>query len=425
MMSFNSTATGPLGRSGGRFASELIVQFSPEFRLVAACCIWPPSERRNVAIRQAANSPIDWDRFARVVERQRVAGLVHDGLKRASVAASPAVQVQIEKQASGILLQNLRFVGEIIRLQEAFDTANIAILFMKGITLAQVVYGGLNVRHSRDIDFLVPPEHVSAALEVLSRLNYRRINPPEDCSDRLLEYWLSTNNEFEHVHRTTGCHVELHWQLLSKPNPIIGAFPTTKKTAVVTNNHSVQTLGDDEGVIYLCAHRAHHAWNRLKWLADIGAFLESKTQFEIFNLYHLGEAEGAGRCAAQAMLLCRRIFETPIPDELIARFRKKWTLRLLETLALSVLVGVGEEIECNNQRFGTTRIELSQFLLGTGIVFWIAQLGRVIISMDDVAMIRLPRFLHFLYAVIRVPLWVFRKLKNQGLSPYRPQPRRS
>ena len=48
---------------------------SPEFRLVAACAMWPPSDRRTEAIRAAAAEPLDWPRFLRVARRHQVIGL--------------------------------------------------------------------------------------------------------------------------------------------------------------------------------------------------------------------------------------------------------------------------------------------------------------------------------------------------------------
>ncbi|NIK88948.1 hypothetical protein FHS83_002266 [Rhizomicrobium palustre] len=404
------------------------MQLSPEFRLVAACCIWPPSERRNEAIREAADSSIDWDRFARVVKRQRVAGLVCDGLRRACVTANAVVQVQIEKQASGIILQNLRFVSEVIRLQDAFDNVNIPTLFVKGVTLAQIVYGGLDIRHSKDIDCLVPLEHITAALKVLSRLDYRRIAPPEGCSDREFEYCLSTGKEFEYVHRSRGHQVELHWSLLDNPYLINGVFPTSTKRVLIANQYSISTLADDELFIYLCTHGASHAWSRLKWLADIGAILDCKNYSEISDLFHTAETRGAGRCAAQAMLLCKRLFDTSVPDDLIARFRGTALLRRLEMVALTSMVGAGSEIELEDRPFGSTRAFLAQFLLGTGCRFWIAQLRLMLSNADDVDLVPLPKYLHFLYPVIRLPLWLFRRLKNAGKSPdmsHRPQLNRS
>ena len=68
--------------SGLREAGDAL---EPEFLLVAACCRWPASEGRNVAVRNAAAGVTDWNHFLRLVRRQRVAGLVHDALPPAGI----------------------------------------------------------------------------------------------------------------------------------------------------------------------------------------------------------------------------------------------------------------------------------------------------------------------------------------------------
>jgi hypothetical protein len=40
-----------------------VSSFSPEFRLVVACAMWPPSARRTEAIGTAAAGPLDWTCF--------------------------------------------------------------------------------------------------------------------------------------------------------------------------------------------------------------------------------------------------------------------------------------------------------------------------------------------------------------------------
>ena len=73
--------------------------FSPEFRLAAACAMWPPSDRRAEAIRAAASGPIDWPRFLRVAQRHQVIGLAHNGLTEARLALPPEIRREIGDRA--------------------------------------------------------------------------------------------------------------------------------------------------------------------------------------------------------------------------------------------------------------------------------------------------------------------------------------
>ena len=88
--------------------------FSPEFRLVAACAMWPPSDRRTEAIRAAAAGPLDWHRFLRVARRHQVIGLVHDGLTRARPDMPPEIAREIGAQAATLVRENLAMAREVI-----------------------------------------------------------------------------------------------------------------------------------------------------------------------------------------------------------------------------------------------------------------------------------------------------------------------
>ena len=140
---------------------------SREFLLAAACTIWPPSDRRTEAIREAAADPLDWDRFLRVVVRHRIVGLVHDGLTRAQPAVPPAIAQEIGAQAAALVRQNLALALEGLRLQRLFAERDLPVVFIKGVTLAMLAYGDLGLRHGRDLDLVVLPESTLAAAALL------------------------------------------------------------------------------------------------------------------------------------------------------------------------------------------------------------------------------------------------------------------
>src|SRR5947209_3453667 len=97
----------PLSSAPG--GSWLGVSPGREFMLAAACCRWPPSEARNLAIQDAAAAGIDWQRLVGVARRHRVGGLIHDGLKRAQVNPPLEVSERFRESALGIVRTNLEF----------------------------------------------------------------------------------------------------------------------------------------------------------------------------------------------------------------------------------------------------------------------------------------------------------------------------
>ena len=114
----------------------MAAQLSPEFLLLAACSVWPPTTRRTAAICQAAARPLDWDRFLKLTIRHGVVGLVHEGLTAAEIAIPSSIAQEIKTLAGQLSLQSLALTAEAVRLQNAFDKSNMPILSVKGPSLA-------------------------------------------------------------------------------------------------------------------------------------------------------------------------------------------------------------------------------------------------------------------------------------------------
>ena len=61
----------------------------------------------------------------------------------------------------------------------------------------------------------------------------------------------------------------------------VGLGSPTQEVAVLDG--SLRTLGDKELFAYLCVHGASHCWFRLKWLADLNAWLAAKHEHELHD----------------------------------------------------------------------------------------------------------------------------------------------
>jgi hypothetical protein len=183
---------------------------------------------------------------------------------------------------------------------------------------------------------------------------------------------------------------------------------TSSRIIPITSTNSLHTLGEDDLFAYLCAHGAQHWWYQLKWLADVGALLAGARNDGIEHLYRAAKRRGVGRAAAQAILLCHRLLGTEVPDRLLTRFKASATLRWLETTALKAMGAGNGELEPRQVLFGTTRGSFSCFLLRDDWQYWLAEAKIHLICQADVLTLPLPKSLHPLYPVLRLPLWLWR-----------------
>jgi hypothetical protein len=393
---------------------------SREFLLTAACCRWPPSESRNAAIRAAAAGVTDWSCFLRVVKRHRVVGLVHTALLSACVELPSPVAQELASGALRIARQNLVLVAETVRLQRALDAACIPVMVLKGVSLAQLAYGSLNSKHARDIDLLVPPDRAEAALQLIERESYALSSPAERLSEAQRRAVVRYGREFELVRHGSNLLVELQWRVAYNPLLLKGidAYSSTQNVSLA-DGASIRTLTEEDLFAYLCVHGAYHAWSRLKWLADVNALIAAN-ETGITRLYRHAQGRGAGPCAGQALLLCHRLFNLRLPLGLAAEIQGNRKSGRLEATDLKAMTDPHTEMKVERTSRSRDRHVLRQFSLGQGWAFFAAQCRVASVGLVDVIHLPLPASLHFLYPLLRVPLWLWWHLARSDSS----QPRK-
>jgi hypothetical protein len=386
----------------------------PAFRLACACSLWPPSPARDEAVRQAARG-VDWQRFLRVLARQRLYGLAHAALTSAAVTPPPEVQAQLARAAQFISFRALALAAEAVRLQALFDAEGVAALFVKGAALAQLGYGTQALKHCRDIDLLVSPADAERGYAILQREGYQPIVPrgPLGEAQRRLVFRLHKDMELFQPERRLS--VELHWRLIDNPVLLEGIGAGSPSQDVAVAGGRLATLADPQLFAYLATHGATHCWSRLKWLADLNAWLSHKTEDDVARFYACAEALGVEACAGQALRLCQQLLGYRVPAALAPRLSSRKLDRLVAA-ALDAMVGPDGEMELFQRPFGPFRLLAPQFARGRGLRFFLAQCRLLVDSLDDKLDYPLPAPLHFLYPVLRLPFWVLRVQRRRRLA---------
>ncbi|MEO7178845.1 MAG: nucleotidyltransferase family protein [Allosphingosinicella sp.] len=371
-----------------------------EFELVTACCRWPPTAERDGAVLAAAER-VDWTLVARIAERNRVEGLVWNALRRAGASLPAEIGGRLQASADRIARQNLLLTAESLRLDGLLDRARVRRLFVKGISLGVLAYGSIGPKMGWDIDLLVPLESVEEAAVTLEAAGYRLLLPGGAKGRERLGLWHRAWKESVWITPGGKLTVELHSRLSDNPILLPGMGSDSPVQQVeVSRGRFLATLRTDELFAYLCVHGASSAWFRLKWIADVGALLGACPPREIERLYRRSQEMGAGRSAAQALLLCERLFATPLPPALAAELRSDRMNRWLVAVALRKLAGRTLTAELDEKLLGAGTIHLMQFALLPGLRFKYAELRRQLVNPSDRIAVPLPKALGFLYPLV-------------------------
>jgi len=390
------------------------LDLTPEFWLAAACCRSPAAARRE-AVRRAAARTIDWRRFLRVVKRQRIAGLVHAALLDAGVDVPISIARELVPQAQQIARQNLTLVAEAARLQNRFEIAGIPSLAVKGAALAQLAYGNIATKHGRDIDLLVLPRDAIAAMTLLEREGYALWRPVTQLTPRQRAAVIRYSYEAEFRGVRDDIQVELHWRLTQNPQLLRGVDAQSPSQEVeLPGGLRLRTLADAELFAYLAAHGGAHAWSRLKWLADVNALLVRKSGEDLERLYRRAQACGAGLCAELALLLCHALFDLSLPQGINAKLGSDARIARLARGCLHLMSGGDDARELRDRPFGNARVLLMQFRLSREWRYFIAQCRFWSIGVPDVVLLPLPAGGALLYPLLRLPLFVLRRMRAFG-----------
>jgi hypothetical protein len=393
-------------------ARQTASDFSAEFHLAAACCRWPPCGARNAAVGSAAAAAgLDWAQFANLERRHRIAGLVHEALAAAAIVVPAVTAERLAAQARRIAKRNLLLAFETVRLQRAFDAARIPSIVLKGIALAQLVYGSLQTKHTRDIDFLVPPDCAEAAVQILEREGYALSPQTGRLSAAQRQSVFRHTREIELFHRDNALPLELQWRAAANPVLLRGVDACSgAQDVTISAGFRLRTLAQADLFAYLCVHGARHAWSRLKWLADINALLAG-SDADTMRLYRHARHIGAGLCAGQALLLCHRLFDLALPAALAEDLCANKRIEKLVAVGLAAMRAPHAETAVDAGIAGVARSVRTQFLLGQGWAFHSAQCRVALAGATDVVRFPLPRPFYFLYPVLRLPLWLWRRAR--------------
>ena len=251
--------------------------------------------------------------------------------------------------------ENLAMAAEATRLQRVFADAGLSALFLKGASLAVLAYGNLGLRESKDIDVFVSAEILEPAMVLIDRAGYRRFEPPPDVSDAQLRLLMPLRRDLGYVHQATGRQLELHWHLFLNPHIMDEAtVMTSSRVVALSGTTGLRTLGEQDLFTYLCVHGALHWWYQLKWLADIGALLSAAPAGTAEFLYHAAKARGAGRAAAQALLLCRDLLRIHLPTPLVSELNNTPRVGWLQRTAVNAMTTGRDQLRPIDVRFGTT-----------------------------------------------------------------------
>ena len=239
--------------------------------------------------------------------------LLYRNLRELGFPSVPdAVQAELKGAFLANAFRNQLLAEELARLLGLLGEAGIPVIPLKGVALAQSLYGDAAFRICSDIDILVPPNTVPEALGLIRASGYRDdFREPFFC-DLVMRY--GRHYDVVREDRALSYRLELHWKFLhnsSKNDEAITDLWAEVRPKAFFGVRAY-TFTPEWEFLYLAMHATDHQW-MLKWLVDIheiSSFASVDWQMVMKKAEHL-ELDLVVR---QTLTACSLLLGTPMPE---------------------------------------------------------------------------------------------------------------
>lgn len=157
-------------------------------------------------------TPLQWPLILERAYSHQVYPLLYRNLRDLGFPGVPeAVQDELKGLFMANALRNQLLAEELARLLSLLGEAGIRVVPLKGVALAQSLYGETAARVCSDIDLLVPPAHLHRAIEVILSADYPDVFHNDFFRKLALRH--GRHYEFQRDHALSTL-VELHWRVV-------------------------------------------------------------------------------------------------------------------------------------------------------------------------------------------------------------------
>lgn len=255
-----------------------------------------------------------WERIVEDAIRHGVGPLLHRRLRRHDlVDRIPAeAAARLRAHVAGVAARNLVLAEELAGILRALADAGLLGVPLRGVALAEALYGDVTARPTGDVDLLVRREALPRVAALLRDLGYREL----DRSPGFARRFSHTLEFFRDRHGLVM--IEPHWTIAYPPFldriDMDGVWARRGRTQVA----GVETwaLAPEDLLLHLCLHVTHASPTApLLWLHDIDRLVrEQGARLDWSGLASRARATGVAHPVARVLGEARTLFATPVPD---------------------------------------------------------------------------------------------------------------
>jgi hypothetical protein len=210
------------------------------------------------------------------------------------------------------------FCNALVVLKSLADN-HLSVIALKGLSLAENIYGDIALRTMSDMDLLVKQKDLIRAGRILLDLGYKQHFPA----------WESMSNIHFHLPAFThpsGAMIELHWNIVTPDSPIQVDLDGLWERASVIRVYQGEVLAfsPEDLFLHLCIHACYHLQTGLGLLplCDLAGLIKAPAVPLDWPILIERAARWRGRkCVYLMLLLVRELMGAAPPDKIMSEIK--------------------------------------------------------------------------------------------------------
>ncbi len=290
-----------------------------------------------------------WEQIIREADQQGLTHLLYRWFNESHPNHRPSTALLEQLKASTVRTSahNLLLAEELASVLRAFESAGIACAPIRGLALAELLYGDITARPTGDIDLLVRKKDLPRVADTLGELGFRELNHRPGFA-QVYSYTLGFLKN-----RHGWIVVEPHWTITYPPFADSVDMDAVWSRCVKRRFLGIETwsLGREDLLLHLCFHALHHGEQApLLWFYELDRLIRrDETRLDwswIVTVALQAEQESS---LIEVLERLRRFFGSPIPAQVFVQLRVRPTsgslsARIIRSLARASSATAREEL---------------------------------------------------------------------------------
>jgi len=295
----------------------------PTSGLLLDCLGW--GEDESATTRLAEITQQQWQAVLLLALRQGVGPLLYQRLIQSlpDLTVPGTVNARLRNAYLTSLADATRLYNQVKIVLSTLQTEGIRVIPLKGIYLAERVYGDPGTRPMLDVDLLLERSQLQQAVELFAEIGYTPGYPfqvEEEC--RVMHH-------LPGLYKTGTQHVELHWNLAPLTTPFTIPIEQIWESATPGKIAGIEVLemSPENCLLHLCLHSAYlEAFSGgLRPVCDIAwSIQEFRDRLDWDLLMKLAESWKAERSVILALKVAQKMLGIDIPQYLLQSAKTNW-----------------------------------------------------------------------------------------------------